>query len=72
MQTQSTLENLFITGASGFLGQSILRNLEIGAFKKIYALSRSMLPAKLINGKSIHVIQAFYFSGSLCCGDGEM
>lgn len=58
MQTQSTLENLFITGASGFLGQSILRNLEIGAFKKIYALSRSMLPATLINGKSIHVIQA--------------
>jgi nucleoside-diphosphate-sugar epimerase len=58
MHTQSTLENLFITGASGFLGQSILKNLKVGSFKKIYALCRSGLPTELMNDKSIHVIRA--------------
>ena len=58
MHTQPTIENLFITGASGFLGQSILKNLEVGAFKQIHALCRSSLPTELTNDKCINVIRA--------------
>ena len=58
MHTQPTIENLFITGASGFLGQSILKNLEVGAFKQIHALCRSRLPTELTNDKCINVIRA--------------
>lgn len=58
MNNQPTIDKLLITGASGFLGQSILNHIATDTFKQIYALSRSPLPKELTERKRIQRISA--------------
>lgn len=54
------MKSLFITGASGFVGSCILRNLKPQSFEKIILLSRSepILPENLASSDNIKVISA--------------
>lgn len=54
------MKSLFITGASGFVGSCILRNLKPQSFEKIILLSRSepILPEHLASSDNIKVISA--------------
>ena len=67
--------NLFLTGGSGFVGQSLLHHLDPHAFANVRVLARSKikLPKPLLNEPSVEVVQGnlrdpFSYSSSLLPG----
>lgn len=50
------MNSLFITGASGFIGQSLIAQLDLSAYHEIYCLSRTGKSGQFVPGKIIRVV----------------
>ena len=59
----ATMSSLLITGASGFIGQALLRKLNLGQFDQVYCLSRggTNVTASLSATTNIRVLQGNIF-----------